>query len=200
MIDTISTPQTAGAPLTITITAQDALGNTLTSYTGTNTLTDTTGTIAPTNTGAFANGVWTGQVTLTNAGTGITVTTAGGGKSATSNAFIVEPAVASKLVYIAGAGQSVKKNQFSSIITVQRQDQYGNPTATGAINVILSVSPNSGNFYLTGSGNPPPITTVTIPAGSSSVSYYYKDGNTGTRTLTASNAGLTSAQTTFAIT
>jgi len=45
--DTISSPQTAGATFSITITAKDQYENTVTSYTGTNTLSDTTTTINP---------------------------------------------------------------------------------------------------------------------------------------------------------
>jgi len=87
--NTISSPQTAGGSFSITITAKDQSGNTVTSYTGTNTLSDTTGTITPSSTGSFAGGVWTGTVTITKAQTGVTITTTGADKSGTSNSFNV---------------------------------------------------------------------------------------------------------------
>lgn len=88
----ISSPQTAGVSFSITITAKDQYGNTLTSYTGTNTLSDTTNTIAPSSTGSFTNGIWTGTVTIAKAQTGVTITTTGAGKSGTSNSFDVTSA------------------------------------------------------------------------------------------------------------
>ncbi len=86
--DTISSPQTAGATFSITITAKDQYENTVTSYTGTNTLSDTTTTINPNSTGSFTNGVWTGNVTITKAQTGVTIATTGT-DSGTSNSFDV---------------------------------------------------------------------------------------------------------------
>ncbi|MGA3061562.1 MAG: hypothetical protein ABSD92_14540, partial [Candidatus Bathyarchaeia archaeon] len=77
----ISSPQTAGSAFSVTITAEASNGNTVTSYAGTNTLTVSSGTISPTSTTAFASGVWTGQVTLSQAGTGISISTTGSGKS-----------------------------------------------------------------------------------------------------------------------
>ena len=61
----ISSPQTAGAAFTVTITAQDASGNTVTSYAGSATLTDLSGSISPTSAVTFTAGVWTGLVTIT---------------------------------------------------------------------------------------------------------------------------------------
>lgn len=87
--NTISTPQTAGTAFSITITAKDASGNTVTSYTGTNTLTVSSGTISPTSTTAFTAGVWTGQVTLFTSGSGITIGTSGATKTGTSNGITV---------------------------------------------------------------------------------------------------------------
>ncbi len=58
--------KSAGTSFNITITALDADGNTVTSYTGTPTLTYSAGSINPTTTtGGFTDGVWTGTVTVT---------------------------------------------------------------------------------------------------------------------------------------
>ncbi len=84
---------TAGTAFTLTITAQDAFGNTVTSYTGTNSLTVSTGTITPSTTPAFTLGVWSGSVTISAAGSGVTVGTSGGGKSGTSSGFTVTPPI-----------------------------------------------------------------------------------------------------------
>ena len=58
-----------------------------------------TGTISPTSTGVFSNGVWTGSVTVTGAGSGITLFTTGSGMSGTSNTFIVNPGVLNSFTF-----------------------------------------------------------------------------------------------------
>ena len=84
---TINTPsgQTNYGTFSITITTQDAYGNTVTTYTGTNTLTDSNGSISPTSTGSFVSGIWTGNITITAAPNGDIISTNGGGKSGTSS-------------------------------------------------------------------------------------------------------------------
>ena len=60
----------------------------------------------------------------------------------------VNAAAASKLVYLAGTTQSITVNAVSSIITVQRQDPYNNPTTTGSITVgLASDSTHTHHFY-----------------------------------------------------
>ena len=66
--------QTAGVAFSITITAVDQYGNTVTSFTGTVTLSDLSGSISPDTTGNFDAGVWTGNVTITTAYTADTIT------------------------------------------------------------------------------------------------------------------------------
>jgi len=91
--NTIDT-QVIGIPFDITITAKDAYGNTVTSYTGTNTLTlIPLGTISPSSTGAFSAGVWTGSVTISGVVAGTySITTTGDSKTGNSNMFrVVSP-------------------------------------------------------------------------------------------------------------
>jgi predicted secreted protein len=88
----ISSPQTVGNAFNIKITAKDQYNVTLTSYTGTNTLTYSAGTINPTSTTSFVAGVWIGSVTVSNAGTGATISTAGAGKNGISVSFNVNAA------------------------------------------------------------------------------------------------------------
>jgi hypothetical protein len=83
VVATIGT-QTAGTAFTITtITAEDAAGNTVTTLTGTVALTETGGgaggTVSPATSGSFVLGVLTNQsVTLTKAGSGVTITATNG--------------------------------------------------------------------------------------------------------------------------
>ncbi|MCP4543321.1 MAG: hypothetical protein GY832_39915 [Chloroflexi bacterium] len=61
-------------PFTVTITAEDAYGHTVVSYTTPITLTDTTGTINPTLSTSFVNGVLTQTVVITTAQTDVIIT------------------------------------------------------------------------------------------------------------------------------
>ena len=81
--------QTTGTSFTITITAEDAYGNPVTTYTGSNSLSFSAGPINPASTTQFVNGVWSGQVLVANGGSGATISTSGVDRSGTSNTFEV---------------------------------------------------------------------------------------------------------------
>jgi Big-like domain-containing protein/carboxypeptidase family protein/Kelch motif protein len=83
--------QTATVPFSIKITAQDASNNTVTGFTATVNLIVNAGTIAPTTSGAFVAGVRTESVTVTQSGSGRTITATDplSTKTGTSNAFDV---------------------------------------------------------------------------------------------------------------
>jgi hypothetical protein len=92
---TISSPQTAGVPATVTINAVDSGGNLVPGYTGDAILTANTGTgsISP-STVTFTAGVWTGLVTFKGAGGAVALTCADYSappKTGTSNTFVVNP-------------------------------------------------------------------------------------------------------------
>jgi hypothetical protein len=95
-ISAVPSPQTANAAFSITITAKDASGNTVTGYGGSNALTADAGTvnrygvpINPSATGAFVNGVWSGTVAIGATCKAAQIHTTGGGKSGQSNGFDV---------------------------------------------------------------------------------------------------------------
>jgi hypothetical protein len=92
---TITSPQTAGVPATVTINAVDSGGNLVPGYTGDAILTANTGTgsISP-STVTFTAGVWTGPVTFKGAGGAVALTCADFSappKTGTSNTFVVNP-------------------------------------------------------------------------------------------------------------
>ena len=77
-------------------------------------------------------------------------------------------------------------------ITVQEEDAYGDPVPTTTpVTVSLSSSSTGTNEFAAASGGAA-ITSVTIPANSSSATFYYGDTKAGSPTLTASAAGLVS--------
>ncbi len=79
--------QTAGVSFSATITAYDRYNNVVNSFNGTAALSDSTGTVSPGTTGTFTAGAWTGNLTITRAQTGVTVTATSGGRSGVSNSF-----------------------------------------------------------------------------------------------------------------
>jgi hypothetical protein len=134
--------QTVDVPFSITITAKDQYGATFTGYSGTNTLSVSGGgTIDPLTTTAFTSGVWTGQVTLDTVGTGVSISTSGGGKSGLSNNFNVSSAT---LVFdhftISGYPTSVLSGQSFGGVVVTACYQNGDPVQnyTGSVYFVSS--------------------------------------------------------------
>jgi hypothetical protein len=86
--------QTIGTPFTLTITALDPAGNTVSWYSETPNLICSTGSISPSScTGGFSNGVWSGSVTVTAVSSGATITANDAMSfTGTSNSFTVNPA------------------------------------------------------------------------------------------------------------
>jgi len=101
-------------------------------------------------------------------------------------------AVASKLAFSSSA-VSGSVGACLGPLTVQVQDGGGNAVAVSSnTSVSLTTGSAGGAFYsdaACGSG----ITAVTIPANSSSASFYYKDTSAGSPTITASSGTLTQA-------
>ena len=73
--------------------------------------------------------------------------------------------------------------------TVTLVDQFGNvTTATTPVAVTLTSSSKTAKFSLSQDG--PAVTTVTIPAGGSTATFWYGDFTTGTATITVFSSGL----------
>jgi hypothetical protein len=116
--------QSAGTSFNITITAKDASNNLIANYIGANALNVSTGTVSPSITGSFSNGVWIGSVTVTGAGSGVTLFTTGSGVSGTSNIFTVNPGSLNHFTFAPISSPQTAGSAFS--ITVTAQDMYGN--------------------------------------------------------------------------
>jgi len=191
----------------VVITAYDGGNNILTGYTGQVYFTSTDSqAVLPYTSGSKYTFVSGDNGVHTFPGTGFTLKTAGsqtitvtdGSVSAKSNSITVNPTSASKLVYVVGAGQTLATNQVSTVIWVQRQDQYGNPVTSGSITVYLGSSSGTGTFYRYSDGTGQ-VTSRYIGDGSNSANFYYRDTSVGTPTLTASSGSLTPATTQFTI-
>src|SRR5205814_2111350 len=85
-------------------------------------------------------------LSITKTGTGYTLqATSTGLTSATSSAFNITPAAASKLVFGIQPSNTTAGVAISPAVTVQVQDQFGNPTAsTAAVGIAILANPGSG--------------------------------------------------------
>ncbi len=89
-ISAIASPQIAGAPFSVTITAQDILNATVAGFTGTVTISDRTGTVTPLVSGSFAGGVRTETVIIGAAATNVTIVVNNGTIAGQSASFDVQ--------------------------------------------------------------------------------------------------------------
>ena len=170
----------AGVPVTI------GIGNNPGGGTLSGTLTATTN--------IWGEATFTG-LSINKAGTGYTLlATSTGYSGAVSTPFTVSPAAASQLVVTGPASGTASATATIGPFTVQRQDSYGNPVTTGSTTVTpTSTSTGTKVFALATSGAT--VTSVTIPAGASSVLFYYGDTKAGSPSITLTAPGLVQAST-----
>lgn len=150
VIDAVSSPQTAGAPFAINVTALDANNATMTDFNDTVTLFTTgSGTLTPATSAAFTNGVLTGQmVTLTTAGDH-QVVVSDVSAQVLSNTFTVTPAALNGFAFDP-IGSVSSGTPFD--VTMRAVDAYGNavPSFNGTVGLTVnagSVAPlTSGAF------------------------------------------------------
>ena len=126
--------QTAAAPFTVKITAQDVGNNTISGFTGKVDLTSTqTCSAGCVTSAAFTGGVLASQsVTLTQSGTLSTITAtdhAGTGKAGTSNTFTVNAGALAKFAFALTSPQT-DGLAFTGTNTLTAQDTSGNTITT----------------------------------------------------------------------
>ncbi len=180
----------------VQVNIQDALGNLV--ITATNQITVTIGTNPSSGTlsgtaqlNAVAGIASFSTLSINKSGTGYTLGAAAAGlTSATSSAFNVTPAAASKLVFTAEPVNTVSATSIAPSVTVSVEDQFSNvvPSATNLITVAIGTNPSAGTL----SG------TVSVSAVNGVATFSTLNiNNTGNGyTLTASASGLTSANST----
>jgi hypothetical protein len=167
----------SGVPVTISI------GNNPGGGTLSGTLTATTN--------IFGEATFAG-LSINKAGTGYSLLASSPGYSgAVSTGFTVTAAVASKLAITNPASIAGTASASANIgpVTVERQDAYGNPVTTGSTTVTLA-SNSTGTKVFAATAGGASVTTVTIPAGSPSGSFFYGDQKAGSPNLTVTAAGL----------
>ena len=155
-IGAITSPKTATVPFSISITAQDANNNTVTSFASSVNITISSGTISPILSGALVAGVRTEPVTVLTPGTGLTISVDdGGGRTGTSNTF---DAVAPTMF------RSLTSGNWNATSSWEQNDGSGWVAATatpdsGSGTIVIQ---NTHNITVTASVN---VDQVTIDAG-----------------------------------
>jgi uncharacterized repeat protein (TIGR01451 family) len=163
----VSAPSTgtAGVAISVSVTAKDSSGNTITGYTGTAHFTSTDGAaVLPANYGFVGgdSGAHIFSVTLKTVGSRTvsvndTVSTAATG---TSGAIAVSPAAASKLVFGTQPTTTVAGTSISPAVTVVVTDAFGNTITTNNTTVVtLAIGTNPGGGTLSGTAS------ATVSAG-----------------------------------
>ena len=148
-------PPVAGVAFSLTIRAFNNTGNLVTDFNDQVTLTDITGTIRPGLTSNFSNGVWTGNVMITQSSNQDHITMFYGVQSTSSVDFQVQPDTRfTTLALVSGSNQSgVVASPLANPIVVKAIDLYGNPIPNATISFLIAAyPPNSANQSLTTSG------------------------------------------------
>ncbi|HTP80323.1 MAG TPA: Ig-like domain-containing protein, partial [Bacteroidota bacterium] len=145
----IGSPQTAGSPFDVTLTAQDTGSNTVTGFSGTVNLTTTAGTITPSTSANFSNGSLTQSVTVTQAGAGKTITADdGSGHTGTSGTFTVNPGSFSLVQSTVAVGRSSISSGDTTRVCLIAKDSLGNRLTSGGLTVAfgLGSGTSAGTF------------------------------------------------------
>lgn len=137
-IDLITSPQTAGLPFTITITAIDNTGGTLTNFNDTAMLKELSDTILPKTTTNFISGIWQGQVSITKAGT-TSIIVSYADKFGTSNQFNIISGTPTKFSVYPQEAINIPAGE-SLDITAQLVDTYDNPVNLAGITSELEIT------------------------------------------------------------
>ncbi|MBI3184175.1 MAG: putative metal-binding motif-containing protein [Myxococcales bacterium] len=118
-----------------------------------------------------------------------TVTASAGGFTNGSQGETITPASPDHLEF-ATSPQALTAGSCSALTTVRAVDIYGNPSPLGASSTVTLTASNAATAFYADSGCTLLIGSVTINAGSSSASFYFRGTQSGPVTLTASAPGL----------
>ena len=152
VFSTVQSPSTAGQPFSVTITAKNAAGRTMTNFSGVAQLTATNSAGAVefyTNTGAditFFNGVWTDDVTFYAVADSVTLKAKMGtaGPEGTSNTFNVRAGELSFFEWSIIESPQTKDMPFTATLTARDANGYKVTTQTDVVDVAMVDQYGSG--------------------------------------------------------
>jgi len=183
--DATGAPQNVGSNTTINLTSTSANGRFDTSPTGpfNGSITSITIPAGSSSASFYYKDTSVGTPTITAA-----ESPSQGWTDATQTETVTAAPIA-QLVFTTPP-QTIPAGVASAIMTIQTRDAANNPSNV-ASNTTINLTSTSGNGRFDTSPTGPfngSITSITIPAGSSSASFYYKDTNVGAPTITAAES------------
>ena len=181
-IGTVATPQTAGTAFGITITALDANNNVVTGFAGTVGLATTAGTISPATSGSFVLGVREENVTVTQSGTGRTISADdGSAHTGTSNAFDVSPGALDHFAIGTITSPQAENSPFNLAMTAKDVNNNTVTAFTGTVTITLSsgtILPTTSAAFVSGARTEP----VTVSTAGTGLTIGINDGSAHTGT------------------
>ncbi|MGB8932794.1 MAG: PKD domain-containing protein, partial [Anaeromyxobacteraceae bacterium] len=184
----------AWSPFTVTVTALDAAGATVTAYDGSVSLSDLTGTAVPGTLALFRSGVWTGTVEIRNAHAADVLKVVDAlGNAGASAPFPVAPCPAAAIRIetpprIVTAGQC---SGASQPLTVALLDAFGAPTqATASVALSAALAPSAPLEFFSDDLCARPTSQPTFSAGQQAVTVWFRATQVGVATLQLSAASL----------
>ena len=175
----------------VRVSAQDAFGNTVTSFNGNVTIALATnaagGTLSGTTTVPAVSGVATfPDLSIDKVATGYTLAAAASGLTTTSAGFTIAPAAATRLVFTVPPSDAPAGAAITPAVQVTARDAFGN-TATGFTgNVTVAIGTNPGGGTLGGTATHAAVAGVATFSGLT-----IDKAGTGYTLTAAAGAGLT---------
>jgi hypothetical protein len=183
----------------VQVTAEDALGNTVTSFSGSVTVAIANnaggGTLSGTLTGAAVNGVASfSTLSIDKVASGYTLSASATGLTATSGPFAITPAAAKQLTFTTQPSDVSAGSPITPAVQVTARDTFGNIATGFTGNVTVAIANNAGGGTLSGA------TTQSAVAGVASFGTLSIDKTATGYTLAALGTGLvTATSTAFAV-
>jgi hypothetical protein len=189
--------QPIGVPFDVDVTAYDQFNNMVeTDSTTVVTMTSSSGTMSFDGNGngtfgevgddfkTLSSGTFTIVAQDTSAGTGVTITaTDANTMTGTSGPYTIQPVITQ--IAFTTAPQTVVAGEVSDVMTIQTQDVTSNPLVVD-VDTTVNLTSTSGAGLFSLLADPwSDVTSVVIPIGQDSVSFYYKDTVAATPTITA---------------
>lgn len=143
----IASPRIRGFPFSVTVTAHDATGAVLTTYTGAVSITGTGASVSPAASGAFTAGRWTGNLRVDEFADNVVVKAVDAlGNAVSSNPFNVSRGAMHHFTWEPVPGPQIKDQRFAATVTARDVGENVVPSFTGTASLYASAAnPDGGS-------------------------------------------------------
>ena len=170
-------PQRPGVPFTVQLTAVDSTDRVVDGFTAGVDLKDGTGTLNPRRIEPFVLGRARAQVVVLDFASANTLTATDAlGRQGASNPFAVLPGLVVELSFVTAA-QPVGVGQCSTKVELEARDTFGFPAKlSAAVDAEVFAAPPQGVAFFSDPGCTQPLARLSLPAGESRLSLYFRAG------------------------